>query len=84
MKVQFRSGGQHLPSVEEIVQPHVRLGFTIANIDEVFSKYAKKTYNTLLRGGKSDEEAIVIIKDILFKKIKSLQYKIECVNNANG
>ena len=59
-------------------------GFTVPLIDEIFAPYVEKTYKKLLLEGKSDEEAIELIKDIIFKKIKSLQYKVNTVNNANG
>lgn len=66
------------------MQPHTRLGFTIANIDEVFAPYAENTFNELKSEGYSHSESCKILKKIIFKKVKSLQYKIECVNNANG
>lgn len=59
-------------------------GFTVPLIDEIFAPYAEKTYKQLVSAGKSDEEAIDIIKGIIFRKVKSLQYKVNTVNNANG
>ena len=59
-------------------------GFTIATIDEVFAPYVELSYKRLTEGGLSDEVATDILKNKIYKKIKSIQYKIECVNNANG
>lgn len=59
-------------------------GFTIATIDEVFAPYVELSYKELIATGFTDREATQLLEEVIFEKIKSIQYKIECVNNANG
>lgn len=60
-------------------------GFTIPNIDETMSVYVEKSYNRLKATNKYTEEEIDdILYDSLKRKVRMLEYKINCVNNANG
>lgn len=61
-------------------------GFTIANIDEVMGKYLEKSWNRLRKENESlsDVEIDKLIYKATKKKIKMLEYKINCVNNALG
>lgn len=61
-------------------------GFTVPNIDEVLSKYAKGTYNRLKveYPDLSDSEIDDKLDKILFKKFRMLEIKINCVNNSQN
>lgn len=60
------------------------MGFTCPEIDSTLKKYAQINYDRYIEQGLSHEGAINKLRKVLYKKIKSIQYKIECVNNANG
>ena len=59
-------------------------GFTTPELDKTFKKYAQKNLDRYLSNGYSYEEAMSQLEHIAYKKFKSIQYKIECVNNAGG
>lgn len=59
-------------------------GFTIPNIDETMGVYVKKSYERYLEEGISEEITFSLIEKALIKKVKMLEYKINCVNNALG
>ena len=59
-------------------------GFTLAELDVVLKRYAEKSYIKLRQELHSHELAMKEIEKIAYKKFKSIQYKIECVNNAGG
>ena len=50
----------------------------------VLKVYAEKTYARLRQQMYSHEMAMNELEKIAYKKFKSIQYKIECVNNAGG
>ena len=60
------------------------MGFTLPELDKVLKVYAEKTYTRLRQQNYSHETAISELEKIAYKKIKSIQYKVECVNNAGG
>ena len=60
------------------------MGFTTPELDKTFKKYAQKNLDRYLSNGYSYEEAMSQLEHIAYKKFKSIQYKIECVNNAGG
>lgn len=59
-------------------------GFTCPELDNSLAKYVEICWKHLEREGLSDDEIERIMLKRLCKKFKSIQYKIECVNNANG
>ena len=59
-------------------------GFTLAELDVVLKRYAEKSYIKLRQELHSHELAMKELEKIAYKKFKSIQYKIECVNNAGG
>jgi ribonucleoside-triphosphate reductase len=59
-------------------------GFTLPELDKVLKVYAEKTYIRLRKEHPSHELAMKELEEIAYKKFKSIQYKIECVNNAGG
>ena len=58
------------------------MGFTLPELDKVLKVYAEKTYARLRQQMYSHEMAMNELEKIAYKKFKSIQYKIECVNNA--
>ena len=60
------------------------MGFTLPELDKVLKVYAEKTYMRLRKEHPSHELAMNELEKIAYKKFKSIQYKIECVNNAGG
>ena len=59
-------------------------GFTLPELDKVLKVYAEKTYARLRQQMYPHEMAMNELEKIAYKKFKSIQYKIECVNNAGG
>lgn len=60
-------------------------GFTVHEFDKVVGKYFEKEVKELSQKHEITEEvAIKILYPQLVKKIRSLEYKINCVNNALG
>lgn len=60
-------------------------GFTCPELDNTLAKYVKICWDYLVQETNlSEKEVEKIIFKRLCKKFKSIQYKIECVNNANG
>ena len=59
-------------------------GYTLPKLDNALKPYAEKTYIRLRQEHPSHELAMEELEKIAYKKFKSIQYKIECVNNAGG
>lgn len=60
-------------------------GFTIPNIDETMGVYVEKSYKRLKTTNEySEDEIDDILYKSLVKKVRMLEYKINCVNNALG
>ena len=60
------------------------MGFTLPELDKALKVYAEKTYARLRQQMYPHEMAMNELEKIAYKKFKSIQYKIECVNNAGG
>ena len=60
------------------------MGFTLPELDNALKPYVEKTYIRLRKEHPSHELAMAELEKIAYKKFKSIQYKIECVNNAGG
>lgn len=59
-------------------------GFTLPELDNTLEKYVKMCWEYLEDEGYDDDEIEAILLHRAIKKFKSIQYKIECVNNATG
>ena len=59
-------------------------GFSCPELDNGLAPYVKLCWDYLLEQGYTDQEVEKIMSKRLFKKFKSIQFKINCVNNANG
>ena len=54
------------------------------SLDVALKPYVEKSYVRLRQEHPSHELAMQELEKIAYKKFKSIQYKVECVNNAGG